>query len=61
MVLIDKAQGLISRGERMFLARTLLQEPALSAEGAFEQGIMSLSDPPQHCWAEPGDFRHFLH
>lgn len=56
MVLIDKAEELISGGERTFLVKTLLQHPALSAEGVFEQGMMSLCDPPQHCWAEPGNF-----
>lgn len=57
MVLIDKAEELISRGERMLLANVILQHPALSAEGVFEQGIMSLAEPEQCCWAEPGDFR----
>lgn len=48
-MLIDKAEELISRDERLFLENVLPQDPALSAEGVFEQGIMSLAEPDQCC------------
>ena len=60
MVLIDKTEELISRDERMFLENVILQHPALSADGVSEQGIMSLAEPEQRCWAEPGNFRHLM-
>jgi len=60
MVHIDKAEELISRDERMFLANVVLQHPAPSAEGVFEHGIVSLAEPEQRCGAEPGNSRHLM-